>query len=423
MTACYTTTACSSCNDPSVTISGSCSFLTSNINGSCPSPSRQWYRNGSPISGATGSSYNPNNVSGVYTLVVNCSNGCGDTSNAISLNCTQPCNSSVVLNETLFCNQLQAVISGTPCPGATYTFIDPNNNVVQTGTSNTYSSPNIIDGTYSVQINGCPNCATLTATENTINCNCQCNIALTVDCDDITVTLTGAGCSDYSNLGILKWGSNNCSNSNCTHTLLSNPNSQTYTFQTDNGTGCSGQNNTLNTGYQAVLSGGVCNSQFSNCVALPVCSYSYDLKQNAILTRDVQTLRDIFIYDCNAIEIIRWGSTNGNCSLEDVIYQNNSGCTDSEVLTLGVSIPQTEVAITDVEACLNPSIQSRSGCSNSSISISSNFILTANIECGCDVGEIFSTWGSYDMNPTCTDDLGGQTGFTVFESIQCGDCN
>lgn len=421
MTACYTTTACSSCNDPTVTISGSCSFLTSSISGSCPSPSRQWYRNGIPISGATGSSYNPNNVSGVYSLIVNCSNGCGDTSNSISLNCTQPCNSTVTLNETLTCVQLQASISGTPCPGATYTFFDPNNNVVQSGTSSTYSST-LIDGTYTVTVNGCPNCGTLTATEVTTNCSCQCNMNVVADCDNITVTLTGAGCSDYTNLGILKWGNNSCTNSNCTHTFLANPNSQVYTFQTDNGTGCA-LNGTNNTGYQAVLSGGGCPTQFSNCATVPLCVHSYDLKQNGILTRDVQSLRGIILYDCNALEIERWGSVNGNCDQEDVLWQNNSSCTDAEVLQFGGALPQTGVTIADVLNCLNPTLQNRTGCSNSFLSISSSMIMTANIECGCDLGDIYSEWGSWDMNAACDDDTGGQSAFVIFEDIPCPECN
>lgn len=99
--------------------------LTATVNyGAFGTTTFQWYKNGSPLLGQTGVSYNVNSF-GLYTVYVANSNGCGAFANSVNVinscgTCTISPTPSIAVNASqTSCTQVSATASASPAPLST----------------------------------------------------------------------------------------------------------------------------------------------------------------------------------------------------------------------------------------------------------------------------------------------------------------
>lgn len=148
--------------------------------------SYQWFLGGSPIPGATNSTYNAT-AAGNYTVEVTSGNGCVGASPATTINTTapQPVSVSIAANPgNTACNGATVTFTATPTNGGLNTSYQWKKNGVNVGTNSpTYATPALVNGD---QINVvmtvgpgiCPQ--TPTATSNTITMTINPNVAPTI---------------------------------------------------------------------------------------------------------------------------------------------------------------------------------------------------------------------------------------------------
>lgn len=132
---------------------------------------------------------------GIYYVELDCGNGCpiydgpGFTFNSCG---AATCNSSLAL--ALDGCTIEATV--TNCPSPVFTFINPNGTIVQTGSTASFVAT--LNGLWTVQLTGCPNCSTIISTITVTGCQvnpCVCSPVLEdTDCGDLTTT----ACSGYT---------------------------------------------------------------------------------------------------------------------------------------------------------------------------------------------------------------------------------
>ena len=135
---------------------------------------------------------------GTYRGYLDCNDGCpleyGSTYTYTQCGGTS-CNSTVTLTNSN-CVLLATV---TNCPSPTYTFKDPTGAVVYTGPSNTYDASSTLDGVWTVEVTGCPDCEALTDSTFLNGCastSCVCSGTLSVaNCSDLT--LSTSSCNGF----------------------------------------------------------------------------------------------------------------------------------------------------------------------------------------------------------------------------------
>lgn len=146
--------------DGSTTICGSGTVSLSTTGGA--GQAYQWLLNGSPINGATQSSYNAFQ-SGSFTVRVTNSAGCTGISNAIQVNVVESVSASISNSgNTTICQGSSTILTvNTQAGNAIQWFLGAN--AINGASGNTYTATQA--GTYSAQVSNGPNC---NATSNTI---------------------------------------------------------------------------------------------------------------------------------------------------------------------------------------------------------------------------------------------------------------
>jgi len=291
------------CTDPVVSISGGCTMLTSSISGACPGASYQWFLNGSAVSGATSSTWTPPaGTSGNVLLDVNCSNGCGDSSNGISLNCG--CTDPVVNISGSCASGLSSSISGS-CPSPSYNWIF-NGNTISTSSSVTSSIVQANgNGTYLLLVtcsNGCGDNSSIFISDCVDPCE-SCSITVSTNSCELIYSIVGAGCAGRP------WQiqfQDGCSGSFATVSTGNGTGNGSYTIDED---GC----------YRIFMpASGNCPAEFSNIASFSGCEVSCDC--------DVVLIDD---GDCTLSAIVS-GSASDCANYDLIIVKfNSSGCSGS----------------------------------------------------------------------------------------------
>lgn len=135
---------------------------------------------------------------GDYYASLDCGDGCPDRIGPTFTytNCGTPpptCN-SVLTAQVISCAINASV---TNCPSPTYTFLDPDDNIIYSGPNNTLAVS--INGTWTVRADGCPDCPQLETTVVVSGCDTSCNCVASISEDPCAIfTLTPQACSGYS---------------------------------------------------------------------------------------------------------------------------------------------------------------------------------------------------------------------------------
>lgn len=178
---------------PVVNIAGNSSFCTggSSVLTASAGTSYQWYRNGTPISGATTSTYTATTV-GVYNVWVTNVSGCGDSSSTgVVISITTPPVVAANATATTLCSGTSVTLTGSGA--ASYAWSGGVNNGIPFTplTTLTYT----VVGTAS---NGCTDSETITVTVNALPAVTTSATPAFSVCEGTEVTLNGNGASTYT---------------------------------------------------------------------------------------------------------------------------------------------------------------------------------------------------------------------------------
>ena len=163
------------------------------------------------------------------------------------------------------------IIQSTGCNTPNYQWTSPSGIVY----TNSQTIQNVDEcGIWTAEIidcNSCVNCTAIATTDFQGDCceDCDCTANLVVEEDDcqLDIIVSGTGCDNYQ-MGVLKWGNDNCTGGNCN--LYSGLTAQSTTLDIDSGNAC-GNFDDPYTGYQILLTpdGSSCNPVLSNCDIMP----------------------------------------------------------------------------------------------------------------------------------------------------------
>lgn len=186
---CFDYCAAPTCNSVvSISVSG-CNLTASVTN--CPSPSWQWYYNGSLIPGATSATYTANN-DGTYLVTATGCPSCGTLSAQVDVTCAPPptcnCSPTATLNN--------CILSSTSCPGYVGTWYKSANGItgwVPVSTSGTYTPT---ENAYYKRVYTKAGCPTVETNTIQVTCVSSCNIMVSLtsngSCQGVA-TWSGAG--------------------------------------------------------------------------------------------------------------------------------------------------------------------------------------------------------------------------------------
>lgn len=229
--------------------------ITSTVTGFCPGASAdlsisllagetvQWYRNGTLIPGATGTSYTAT-LAGNYTAIVTNASGCTDESNTIAITIYSVPSASITAAQPNFCPGTSSILlTANTVAGATYSWAH-NGSPLPGVSGNTYTAT--ATGDYTVTITNASGCST-TSSITTLGTGSVSTFTLSPAassfCDGSTVNIstmseTGSSYTWYNN-GVAVAGPS---------TSLSSYNANaggTYVVSVTNAAGCTTQSDTI----------------------------------------------------------------------------------------------------------------------------------------------------------------------------------